>query len=96
MTEKNIIAYKLFCHKIFQILIYFFGENCNPPEKSHPPLSQQTPSKSWGPIKPPFWKFGWRLNPPPPQQNKGDAHYVNKPANESFEWTPGLLVDSRH
>ena len=30
---------------MFQILIYCLCENCNRPEKSHPPLSQQPPSK---------------------------------------------------
>ena len=38
-----------------------------PPEKSHPPLSQQPPSQNWDPEKPPpSLKFGRRLNPPPP------------------------------
>ena len=38
--------------------------------KKSPPLSQEPPSKSWGPVKPPptpFWKFGWRFNPSPPR-----------------------------
>ena len=34
-----------FCQEIFQILIYFLCENCNPPEKSHPLLSEQPPLK---------------------------------------------------
>ena len=33
MTEKNNFAYKLSCHYIFQILIYFVCKNCTPPEK---------------------------------------------------------------
>ena len=27
MSERNIFVYKLFCHEIFQILIYFLFEN---------------------------------------------------------------------
>ena len=37
MTEKSIFVYKLFCHEIFQILVYFLCETCNPP----PPLKQK-------------------------------------------------------
>ena len=34
------------------------------------------PPKNWGPVKPPFWKFGWRLNPPLLQKGGGEgAHY---------------------
>ena len=49
-----------------------------PPWKKAPSLSQQPPSKSWGPVNPPlFWKFGWRLTPPPPAERArgGVAHY---------------------
>ena len=39
---------------MFQILIYFFVKIAPPPpEKSYPPLSQQHPSKSCGPVKHP-------------------------------------------
>ena len=50
------------------------------PEKSRSPLSQQPPSKSWSPVKPqPFWKFGWRLNPPPPPaEREGGLHTMLK------------------
>ena len=76
MTEQSILVYKLFCHEIFQILIYFLSKTLQPsPEKSHPPLfflPQQPPSKSWGPVKLPlFWKFV-RFNPPPQQKNGGE------------------------
>ena len=50
-----------------------------PPEKSHPPLFPCNP-----PLKvevlssPPFWKFGWRLNPPAERGGGGGgAHYVS-------------------
>ena len=57
-----------------QILIFFFFFNCNPPEKSYPPLSQQPGSKNWGPVKlPPSGKFG-RITTPP--QQKGGMHTV--------------------
>ena len=52
MTEKNNFAYKLSCHYIFQILIYFVCKNCTPLKKL-PPSFPATPSKSWGPAKPP-------------------------------------------
>ena len=44
-----------------------------PPWKKSSPLSQEPPTKSWGPVKPPlpFWKFGWRLNPPHLQRGWG-------------------------
>ena len=42
----------------------------HPPKKVTPSFpATPLPSKSWGPVKPsPFWKFGWRFNPP---QQKG-------------------------
>ena len=33
MTEKNIVVYKLFCHQIFQILIYLFFKIATPLKK---------------------------------------------------------------
>ena len=45
-----------------------------PPEKSHLPLSQQPPSKSGGPAKPPFLKI-W-LEVQPPCRKGGSAHYA--------------------
>ena len=52
------------------------------PEKSHSPLSHQPLSKSWCPVKPPpFWKFGWRLNPAPPPERGGGANYVKHGLN---------------
>ena len=46
MTEKCIFVYKLFCHYIFQILVYFLCKNCNSPLKKVTPLSQQSLSKN--------------------------------------------------
>ena len=34
------------------------------PWKKSPPLSQQAPSKNWGPVKPPFLKIWLRFNSP--------------------------------
>ena len=48
-------------------------EIATPLEKSQPPLSQQPPSKSWGPVKPPFWKI-WLEVQPFPQQKGGGVH----------------------
>ena len=33
MAEQSILVYKLFCHSIFQILLYFLSENYNPLKK---------------------------------------------------------------
>ena len=40
-----------------------------PSEKSSPSFPA-TPSKSWGQAHP-FWKLGWRLNPPPAEKGWG-------------------------
>ena len=60
-----------------QILIYYVTI-ARPHLKKVTPSFPATPSKSWGPIKPPFLKFGWRLNPSPPpaERGGGGAHYV--------------------
>ena len=51
-----------------------------PPWKNSPPLSQQPPSKTWGPVKPlPFWIFGWRLNPPTPRTRRRGVHTMSSP-----------------
>ena len=77
MTDKNFFAYKLFLSLNISDFNLFLCENCNPPEKSNPPLSQQTPSKSWGPVKPaPFWKFGGSTPPPPAERGEGCPLYV--------------------
>ena len=72
MTEENIFVNKL----LFSLNISDFSlslcKNCTPhphPEKSHPYLPQQPPSKNCVHVKPPFphfsfWKFGRRFNPP--------------------------------
>ena len=48
-------------------LFFFLKIATTSPEKSHP-LFSSNPLLSWGPVKPPppFWKFGWRFNPPSP------------------------------
>ena len=57
--------------------------------KIAPPLSQQPPSKSWGPVKPPpFWKFGWRLNPPAERGEGGgggNSHDGLSPPNHASQ-----------
>ena len=77
MTEKVILLYNLFCHEIFQRLVYFLCKNCNPPPhpKTPPPHPAPTPLKKvtssfpGTPLKlrssqaAPFWKFGRRFNP---------------------------------
>ena len=67
MTEQNIFVYKLF-FDITYFLLIFHVQIATPPEKSHPPTSQQFPSKSWGLVKPhpPFLVGGST-----PQQKEG-------------------------
>ena len=66
MTEKDIFAYKLFLSLNISDFNLFLWENCIPPPpwKKLSPLSQQPPLKAEVLPRPPFWKFGWRLNPP--------------------------------
>ena len=45
MVLKIFSLINFFCHLISQILIYFYVKIATPPEKSHPPLSQQPPLK---------------------------------------------------
>ena len=64
MTEKKFFAYKLFLSLNISDFNLFLCENCNAPS---PPATQLFPSNP--PLKvevlssPPYWKFGWRLNP---------------------------------
>ena len=72
MTEKNIFAYRLFLSLNISDFNLFFCENCNPsPEKKSPPLSQQPPLKVEVLSSPPFWKYGWRFNPPAERVKEG-------------------------
>ena len=56
MTEKNIFACKLFLSLNISDFNLFFVTIATLPEKSHPPLSQQPPSKSWGHVKLPLFE----------------------------------------
>ena len=61
---------------LFQILIYFLCEDCNPPWKKSPPLSHQPPSKSWGPVKSPLFENLVEGSTLAPTSRKGGgAHY---------------------
>ena len=62
--EKYFCWPTIFVNKYFRF--YFLCENCDPPEKSHPLLSKQPPSKSWGLVKPPFLKIWLEAQPPSP------------------------------
>ena len=54
-----------------------------PPENSHPPLSQQPPSKSWGPVKPHLFEnlVGGSVT----SRNEGYTLWLSK-ANRIFQW----------
>ena len=71
MTEKNIFAYKLFLSLNISDFNLFFVWKLQLPLKkgtslfpSNPPLKVEILSNF------PFWKFGWRFNPPPPPHRK--------------------------
>ena len=58
MTEENIFGHKLFL--LLNISDFDLCENCNSsPWIYQPLLSQQTPSKTWGPVKPPTFLKIW-------------------------------------
>ena len=61
MTKKNIFAYKLFFSVNISDFI-FYVTIATPHEKGHP-LFPTTPSKSWGPVKPPFLKIWLKVQP---------------------------------
>ena len=49
---------------------------CPPPhEKSHPPSFPATPSKSWGPVKPPLFENLVGSSTSPLAERGGGAHY---------------------
>ena len=92
MSQKNFFACKLFCHYIFQILLYFLCKNCTPvPPLPHLALSHQPPSKK-DPAKPPppslrFLKI-WQEDQPHPPVEKGrtGAHYALGTYQIQFTW----------
>ena len=79
MTEKNIFVYKLFCHWIFQILIYFYVKIATPLKKvtpflRNPPLKVEVLSSH------PFLKIWLEVQPPPPTHSiKGRVHTMATP-----------------
>ena len=73
MAKENIFAYELFLSLNISDFNLFFVTIATPlpPEKSHPPLSQQPPSKIWGPVKPPLFLKIWleaEPSPSPPEE----------------------------
>ena len=74
-----------FCRNIFQILDFFFFffflcKIATPSEKSYPPLFQQPPSQSLGPVKPSLFEnlVGGSTPSPTPETTRGGgrAHYA--------------------
>ena len=76
MTEKNIFAYKLFLSLNISDFNLFLCENCNPFLKKKHPLFPSSPLQKLRSCQAPsFWKFGWRVNRPPPcRKGGGCAH----------------------
>ena len=68
ITKKNIYAYKLFLSNISDFIMWQLHPS---PWKKLPPLSQQPHCKSWGPVKPPFFKIWLEAHPPPPAEREG-------------------------
>ena len=68
MTEKNIFAYKLFLSLNISDFNLFLCENCNPCLIKVTPSFPATPSKSWGPVKPPFLKIWLKAQPSPAER----------------------------
>ena len=54
-----------------------------PPEKSHPPLSQQPPSKSWGPAKLLFLKIWLEAQHPPAEMGGGGCPLCLRHLNQN-------------
>ena len=74
MTEKNIFAYKLFL--ALNISDFIFHVKIAPLWKKSLPLSQQSPSKSWGPVKPLLFEYLVGGSTPPAERGGGGgAHY---------------------
>ena len=98
MTEKNIFAYKLFLSLDISDFNLFFMWKLDPSEKSHPLFPSNPLLRVEFLLSPPFWKFGWRFNPPQ-QKGGGGAHCdsFNRPVLFSKpKWLnryilPGLL-----
>ena len=85
MTEKNIFASKLFLSYISDFNL-FLCENCSPRLKKVTPSFPATPLYRLRCCQaPPFWKFGWRLNPPPAEM-RGCAHYDNSRLARTHVW----------
>ena len=70
VTEKNIFGYKLFLSLNISDFNLFDVKIATPPEKSHPPLSQQPPLKVDVLSSTPFLKI-WRLNLLPEKRRGG-------------------------
>ena len=91
MTEKNIFAYKHFLPLHISDFNLFLCGNCNPLKKSSP-LSQQTPSKSWGPVKPLLLKIWLEVQPPPQAERRRGRCTLWEYIFEYIFWIIGYLI----
>ena len=90
MTEKNIFAYKLFLSlNISDFNLFLMWKLQPPPWKTSPPLSQRSPSRSWGPVKPLLFENLVGSSTPPPYTLQkrwgGGAHCVKGEPCEPLE-----------
>ena len=67
---------------MFQILVYFLCKTATPLKKVIPSFPA-TLFKYQDPAKPPFWKFGRRLNPLPRLRLKGGVSCMDSPTGFS-------------
>ena len=82
MAEKNIFASKLFLLlNISDFNFFFYVKICIhlPPLKKVTPSFSATPYQSGGPVKPPFLKILFQVQPPTPPSRKGGVHTLGDP-----------------
>ena len=88
--KKNIFAYELFLSLNISDFNLFSCENCNPPWKKSPPSFPATPSKSWGPVKPPL--FENLVGVSTPLAERGGGYPICTQFKSKFQWVIDRVV----
>ena len=98
VTEKNIFAYKLFLLLNISDFNFFFYVKIAPPlpsplKKVIPSFSAST-SKSWGPVKPPFFKILFQVQLPS-QQKRRNAYFGGLLSflTEKIDWCFSFILN---